>query len=147
MGYDVYHRSSDGAQSGASAGAPTVVNCGSVASLGAATVFLVSNGQNKASSAVAVYGPAVRACTIKNLGVVAGTAPAGSDTVICTVQVSTDKGATWTDTALTATIPAAGTATYDTTNDVAIAAGSLLCVEAVSSGATAAAIYAQFEVV
>lgn len=121
------------------------VSCGSVAALGAATVFLVALGQNKASSAVPIYF-AGRACTIQNLAVVAGTAPAGSDTVICTVQKSSDKGATWTDTALTATIPAAGTATYDTTHAVAIAKGDLLAVEAVSSGATAAAVVASFEV-
>lgn len=121
-----------------------VVNCGSVAALGAATVFLVGTG-NKSASAVPVYF-AGRACTIQNLAVVAGTAPAGSDTVVVTVQKSSDKGATWTDTALTATIPAAGTATYDTTNAVAIAKGDLLAVEAVSSGATAAAVSCSFEV-
>jgi hypothetical protein len=146
MGYDIYHRSSDAEQSGAGLGSPCVVNCGSVAALGAATVFLVANGQNKASSAVAVH-LASRACTIKNLAVVASTAPGGSDTVVITVQKSSDKGATWTDTALAATIPAAGTATYDLTNEVAIAKGDLLAVEAVSSGATAAAVYASFDVV
>lgn len=122
-----------------------VVCCGSVAALGAATVYLVALGQNKSASATPIY-LAGRACTIQNLAVGCGTAPGGADTVIVTIQTSTDKGATWTDSALTATVPAAGTTTYDTTHFVAIAKGTLLNCKAVSSGGTAAIAYASFEV-
>lgn len=146
--YDIIpqvHNSQQALSSALSAPIGTVC-AGSVAALGAATVYLVALGQNKSASATPIYF-AGRACTIQNLAVLCGTAPGGSDTVIVTVQVSTDKGANWTDTTLTATVPAAGTATYDTTHFVAIAKGSLLNLKAVSSGATAAIAVASFEVV
>src|SRR5689334_4070946 len=117
----------------------TTVTCGSGAAIGAATKYLTYVGGDKANAQVPLF-LATRACTIQNLGAVCGTAPGGSDTAICTVQVSTDKGSSYTDTTLTVTVPAAGTATYDTSHYVSVAQGSLLAVKCVSSGATAAAI-------
>lgn len=148
MGFDVYSRAANTQHQGSSSAAPLVspISCGSVAAIGAATEYLNAIGANKSASQVPLF-LATRDCTIQNLGAVCGTAPGGSDTAICTVQVSTDKGATYTDTALTVTVPAAGTATYDAAHQVAIAKGSLLAVKCVSSGATAAAVMATFEVV
>ena len=102
------------------------------------TKYLSTPGQNHAAAQIKLFGPAPFACTIGYLAASCETAPGGSDTGVFTVQKSTDKGANWTDTALTATVPAAGTTVYDTTHFVSIAQGDMLAIKEVQSGATGA---------
>jgi hypothetical protein len=110
------------------------------------TKYLANPGENHAAAQIKLFY-ATRACTIQNLYAICETAPGGSDTGIFTVQVSTDKGANWTDTALTCTVPAAGTVASDTTHKVVVASGSYLAIKEVQSGATGAKSTAHFEVV
>ncbi len=116
-----------------------------VAAIGATTKYLVGPGVALASEARAIYC-AWAAFKIRNLKCSLTTAPGGSDTVIFTVQKSSDGGATWADTALTVTISAAGITGVDTTHAVTLAAGDLLAVKAVSSAGTAAGPFATFQV-
>lgn len=102
------------------------------------TKYLANPGENHSSGQVKLFGPAPFACTIGYLAASCETAPGGSDTGVFTVQKSVDKGANWTDTALTATVPAAGTTVYDTSHFVSIAQGDMLAIKEVQSGATGA---------
>lgn len=111
---------------------------------GATTKYLAAAGGNHASAQVKLF-LATHACTIQNLYASAQTAPGGTDTAAVTVQSSTDQGANWTDTTLTCTITGTATNASDTANRVAVAAGTMLAIKVVSSGATAAKIHAAFE--
>jgi hypothetical protein len=115
-----------------------------VDAISATTKYLANPGENHAAAQIKLFGPAPFACTIGYLAVSCETAPGGSDTSIFTVQKSVDKGANWTDTALTATVVAAGTTAYDTTHFVAIAKGDMLAIKEVASGSTGAKCSAAF---
>lgn len=124
----------------------TVMGGSTNAAIGAATKYLASPGVAVAAAQIPLY-VAPQAATIRNLRAQLGTAPGGSDTVAFTVQKSSDNGATWADTALTATISAAGKSASDVSDVVSIAAGDLLAIKVVSSGATAAFPSCSFQVV
>lgn len=104
--------------------------------LGAATKYLPRSG-NVAAAQVSV-GVATRAGILRNLRVGLNVAPGGADTVIFTAQKSSDQGATWTDTTLTATITGSAKSASDTTHAPAVAAGDWVAVKMVSSAGTAA---------
>ena len=108
------------------------------------TKYLANPGENHAAAQIKLFGPAPFACTIGYLACSCETAPGGSDTGVFTIQKSVDKGANWTDTTVTATVPAAGTTVYDTTHFVAIAQGDMLAIKEVQSGATGAKSSATF---
>lgn len=108
------------------------------------TKYLANPGENHAAAQIKLFGPAPFACTIGYLAASCETAPGGADTGIFTIQKSVDQGANWTDTAVTVTVPAAGTITYDTTHFVAIAKGDMLAIKEVQSGATGAKSSAGF---
>lgn len=99
-----------------------------------ATKFLSAPGTTTAAaSAVELFVVPPGGGKIANLSASDGTAPGGSDSDAFTVQKSSDNGATWTDTALTATISASAKAASDTTHTVAVAAGDLLAIKVVAS--------------
>lgn len=102
------------------------------------TKYLTAIGSNHAAAQIKIAGPLPFACTIQYLSASCETAPGGADTGIFTVQKSSDKGATWTDTTLTVTVPAAGTTMYDTTHFVALAAGDIVAIKEVQSAGTGA---------
>jgi hypothetical protein len=145
MGYDVYHRSSDSQQSGASEGACVIVTGHGNDATGAATKYLAAPGANHvATAAIGKLFVAPRAGTIKKLYVSATTAAGGSDTGVVTVVKSSDNAANFSDTALTATLSATGKSASDTANEVAVAAGDVLSVKVVSSAGTLAGVTASF---
>ena len=102
------------------------------------TKYLANPGENHAAAQIKLFGPAPFACTIGYLAASCETSPGGADTGVFTIQKSVDKGANWTDTAVTCTVPVAGTTVYDTTHFVAIAQGDMLAIKEVQSGATGA---------
>lgn len=112
--------------------------------IGAATEYAPRSG-NVASAQVPL-GVATRAGIIRNLRASLSVAPGGADTVVFTVQKSSDQGATWTDTTVTCTITGAAKSAADTTHAPAVAAGDLLAVKMVSSAGTAAGPVAGFEI-
>lgn len=146
MGYDVYHRSADSAQSGSGEGAPVVVTGHGEDATGAATKYLAAPGANHAAAAVKLL-VAPRAGTIKRLRASATTAAGGSDTGVLTVVKSSDNAANYSDTALTCTLSGTGKAASDLTNEVAVAAGDVLAIKIVSSATTLAKVTASFEFV
>jgi hypothetical protein len=111
--------------------------------IGAATKYLPRSG-NVAAAQVPL-GIATRAGILRSLRAGLNVAPGGADTVVFTVQKSSDQGATWTDTTLTCTISAAAKSNSDLTNRPAVAAGDWLAVKMVSSAGTAAGPVAGFE--
>ena len=111
-----------------------------------ATKYLGDVSQAKAAAQVPRYVCRFTGETIRNLAASLITAPGGADTVVFTVQKSSDNGATWTDTALTCTISAAGKAASDLTHSASLTAGDLLAVKAVSSAGTAADATVTFDV-
>lgn len=122
------------------------INAGCAGAITAATKYLATPGQAKASAQVALYAVRFTGEVIRNLSVNLATAPGGSDTVVTTVQKSSDNGATWTDTALTCTITGTAKAATDLTDAVTLTAGDLLAVKVVSSAGTAADCIATFDV-
>jgi|SRR6185312_1081229 len=147
MGFDQYLRQSNSQQQGASTLSPLsdkVFGSASTA-IGAATKYLSAAGTATAASSQVVLDLVTHASTLQNLYANASTAPAGTDTLIFTVQTSTDNGGTWTDSALTCTITGTAKAASDTTHAVAVAAGTLIAIKVVSSGATGAGISAACE--
>lgn len=112
----------------------------------AATKYLTAPGSTVAAAQIPLYCARFAGETIRNLNAWATTAPGGADTGIYTVQKSSDNGATWTDTTLTATISAAGKAASDLTHAVVLAAGDLLAIKVVSSNTTLAGCGATFDV-
>lgn len=114
--------------------------------IGAATKYLAAPGQAPAAAQIPLF-IAPYACTLRNLSVALGTAPAGTDTVAFTVQTSVNQGASWVSSALTAT-PTAGTgkSAQDLVDTVAIAAGTWVAIQVASSNITAAAPVATFYV-
>jgi hypothetical protein len=123
------------------------VTAGATTALGAATKFATAPGQAGAAAQIPLYVARFTGETVRNLQVCIATAPGGTDTVIFTIQKSSDNGATWTDTTITCT-PVAGTGKTgsDLTHSVMLTAGDMLALKMVSSGATAAAISATFDV-
>ena len=107
--------------------------------IGAATKYLAAPGVGHAASQVPLFA-CRHAMTLRYLGASLLTAPGGGDTVIFTVQKSSDNGATWTDTTLTCTISAAAKSAQDLdpTHAVSLAAGDLVAIKVVSSAGTAA---------
>lgn len=79
-----------------------------------------------------------RSGTLGKLNASIKTAPAGADTVILTVQKSTDRGASWSDTSLTCTITGASTNCQDNIDAPSTTALDWLAIKLVSSANTAA---------
>lgn len=120
---------------------------GATTALGAATKYATAPGQAGAAAQIPLYIARFTGETVRNLSVNIATAPGGADTVIFTIQKSSDNGGTWTDTTITCT-PVAGTgkAASDLTHSVSLTAGDMLAVKMVSSNTTAAAITVAFDV-
>lgn len=122
------------------------VTAGATTALGAATKYATAPGQAGAASQIALYRARFAGEVVRNLSMNVATAPGGSDTVVATVQKSSDNGATWSDTAITCTVSAAGKSATDLTNTATLAAGDLLAVKLVSSNVTAAGVTCTFDV-
>lgn len=121
--------------------------CGAVGAITAATKYGNAVGQAKAAAQVPLYMVRFTGEKICSLAVNLATAPAGADTVITTVQKSSDNGGSWSDTALTCTITGTAKAAYDLTHSATLAKGDLLAVKLVSSAGTAADCTVSFDVV
>lgn len=122
------------------------VNAGCAGTITAATKYLGDVSQAKASAQVVRYMARFTGEVIRNLSCNLVTAPGGTDTVAFTVQKSSDNGATWSDTALTATITGTAKSATDLTHTETLTAGDLLAVKAVSSAGTAADAFVVFDV-
>jgi len=112
----------------------------------AATRYVGGAGVALSSTVVPVYRARFAGEVVRNLSTNLLTAPGGSDTIITTLQKSSDNGATWTDLALTTTITGAGKTATDLVNTATLAAGDLLAIKAVSTAITAAGLSATFDV-
>jgi len=112
----------------------------------AATRYLGAAGVALSSAQVPVYRARFTGEVIRNLSTNLLTAPGGSDTIITTLQKSSDNGGTWSDLTLTTTISAAGKTATDLVHTDVLAAGDLVCIKAVSTGITAAGLSATFDV-
>lgn len=110
--------------------------------LGAATKYLVSPGAAAANAQVPLHvvDAGAQGGKLRNLRCSLTTAPGGTDTVVFTVQKSSDNGATWVDTTLTCTITgnAKSANDIDESHATAVADGDLIAIKAVSSATTAA---------
>jgi len=122
------------------------VTAGTTSTFGANTRFLGAVGSTIASAQVPLYVARFAGETIRNLAATLVTAPGGTDTVVFTVQKSSDNGATWADTALTCTITGVAKSASDLTDAVVLAAGDILAIKTVSSATTAAQATATFDV-
>ena len=111
---------------------------GCTGTITADTKYMGDRSQAKAAAQVPRYAVRFTGEKIRNLWVSLITAPGGVDTVVVTVQKSSDDGATWSDTALTCTVTGAAKSNSDLTHVVSLTAGDLLAVKAVSSAGTAA---------
>lgn len=137
------------ANPGANAGGPRQVTVSQplkTTVLGAATVYGATTGVAFGSAAIQLYVCRTTGETARNLRASLGIAPGGSDTVIWTLMKSSDNGNTWANTALTCTITGAAFANSDATNSVALTAGDILALKAVSSAGTAAGAAATFDI-
>ena len=105
----------------------------------AATKYLTAPGDAVAAAQIPLF-IAPYPMTLRYLSVALGTAPGGTDTVVFTVQKSSNQGTSWVSTALTAT-PTAGTgkSAQDLTDTATLAAGDWVAIQVVSSNVTAAA--------
>lgn len=123
------------------------ITAGATTALGAATKFATAPGQAGAAAQIPLYIARFTGEVVRNFQVNIATAPGGADTVIFTLQKSSDNGGSWADTTITVT-PTAGTGKSgtDLTHTVSLVAGDMLAVKMVSSGATAAAITVTFDV-
>ena len=108
--------------------------------LGAATVFGATTGTAFGTAAIQLYRARFTGEKIRNLSVSLGVAPAGADTVIVTIQTSTDNGNTWATPAAapTATVAGAAFSATDLVNAYTLTAGEIVAFKAVSTAGTAA---------
>lgn len=113
---------------------------------GADTKYIAPGYVALAAAQVPVFVAAFTGQVVRNLVTSLATAPAGTDTVVYTIQKSSDNGATWTDTAVTCTTTGTAKASSDLTHSAVLAAGDLLAIKAVSSATTAAIAAVQFDV-
>lgn len=115
--------------------------------LGAATKYLdVLDSAKTVAAAQKVLGVINRAGYIRNAIFNLKVAPGGTDTVVFTVQKSSDRGGTWSDTTITATIAGASVSNAAAGPSAVLASGDMLAVKMVSSAGTAAGPTAAFEV-
>jgi hypothetical protein len=126
------------------------ITAASMDTFAAATRYIGAPGVALNAAQIPIYRARFAGEVIRNLAVSLVTAPGGADTVVFTVMKSSDNGATWTDTALTATISGASKVPADPAAVLALsatlAAGDLLAVKAVSSAITAAKPTVTFDV-
>ncbi len=115
--------------------------------IGALTAYGSGLGLAFSAAAVGLYVARFAGETIANLGIQAAAAPGGADTVIATIYTSTDDGNTWAARATTCTMTGAAKSASDLANQYVLAAGEIVALQFVSSGALAAGVSASFDVI
>lgn len=113
--------------------------------IGAATKYLARSG-NVASSQV-LLGVVTRDGLLRNLRGSVAVAPGGTETVIITVQKSSNQGGTWSDTTLNLTITGNAKSGSNTTDAPPVSAGDWLAIKTISSAGTAAGPVGGFELI
>lgn len=114
--------------------------------IGAATKYMNGPGGGAVAASQVVIAVVTRAAVLRNLNAALDTAPGGADTVVFTVQNSSNQGSSYSDTTLTCTISASGKSASDTAHTPAVSAGDYLAVKMVSGNVTAAGPAVGFEI-